>query len=54
MTEKTIICPYCKYPLKVDVEFAKKNGRVFCNTCCKSFEVVLEEEEDKHIGDFWD
>lgn len=40
-----IKCPYCKYNLEIDVKFAEENGRVFCGTCCKAFDIELREEE---------
>jgi uncharacterized Zn finger protein (UPF0148 family) len=49
MTTKTISCPYCKYPVEIDVEFTKKNGRVFCGTCCKAFDVKLQDVPKKHF-----
>lgn len=36
-------CPYCNYQLTTDKDFAIKNKRVFCGTCCKSFDVQIEE-----------
>lgn len=36
---QTIGCPFCKYPVEVDMEWAARNGRVFCGTCCKAFDV---------------
>lgn len=40
-----VACPFCKYTVEIDVIFAKKNGRVFCGTCCKSFEIFIKEDE---------
>ena len=39
-------CPFCKSVVKVDVKFAIKNGRIFCNSCCKAFDISIEEEEE--------
>jgi len=40
--------------VEVDIEFARKNGRIFCNTCCKAFDIALEEEkEDKTKSDYY-
>jgi transcription elongation factor Elf1 len=41
---KIMECPFCKSDLEIDIEFAKKNGRVFCGSCCKSFEVKIQEK----------
>lgn len=40
---KIIECPFCKSDLEIDVEFAKKNGRVFCGSCCKAFEIKIQD-----------
>ena len=51
-------CPFCKSVVEVDIDFAIKNGRIFCNACCKAFDIkVGEEEEDskpkkKEVDDF--
>lgn len=37
-------CPFCNYNVEVDVSWARKNGKIFCGTCCKSFEVKVPEE----------
>lgn len=42
-------CPYCRYTVIVNVKWARKNGRVFCGTCCKSFEVHVGEEEKEDV-----
>jgi uncharacterized protein YbaR (Trm112 family) len=41
---KVIECPFCKSDLEIDIEFAKKNGRVFCGSCCKAFDIKIEEK----------
>lgn len=38
-------CPYCKSTVEVNVAWAKKNGKVFCNGCCKAFDLKIEEDE---------
>jgi transcription elongation factor Elf1 len=50
MNKKTQIveCPFCNYPVEIDVDFAIKNGRVFCGTCCKSFEVNIQSEQEEY------
>lgn len=42
-------CPYCKYSVEINVRFAISNGRVFCQTCCKSFDIRIEEDEKEEI-----
>jgi len=42
-----IRCPFCKSEVEVDVLWAKLNGRVFCGSCCKSFDLRIEEEDDE-------
>lgn len=39
-------CPYCKSEVEINVAWAKKNGKVFCNACCKSFDLRIEEDEE--------
>lgn len=45
MKTKTEIvpCPYCKSDVEVDVDWAIRNGRVFCGNCCKSFPIRIGE-----------
>lgn len=40
-------CPICKSIVKIDVAWAKKNERVFCNSCGKAFDISIEDEEEK-------
>lgn len=40
-------CPFCKSVVTIDVKFAKSNGRVFCGSCCKSFDIHIEEDEEE-------
>lgn len=42
-----INCPFCKNEVEVDVRWAKLNGRVFCNSCGKSFDLRIEEDEEE-------
>lgn len=44
---KIIKCPYCQSDVEMDVEFAKKNGRIFCGGCCKAFDVQVREEKPR-------
>jgi len=41
--------------MEIDLDFAIENGRVFCGTCCKAFEVDFEkkkiEEDEDEIPD---
>lgn len=34
-------CPICNSELEIDEDWVKKNERVFCGTCCKSFDFKL-------------
>jgi len=47
MIEQPTQCPYCRYTVMINLKWAEKNGRVFCGTCCKSFEVHVGEEENE-------
>jgi transcription elongation factor Elf1 len=31
-------CPFCNSEVEVDQDWAEKNERLFCGTCCKSFD----------------
>ena len=35
-------CPLCSGSIEVPKKWAENNGRVYCQTCCKSFEVDTE------------
>lgn len=39
------VCPFCKSIVEVNVKFAKSNGRIFCNSCCKAFDIHIEDDE---------
>jgi transcription elongation factor Elf1 len=55
--DQKIRCPYCDSLFEVDADWIVKNERVFCNTCCKSFEVKLTEKEEKptnYYGEYYD
>lgn len=39
-------CPFCKSIVEIDVSWAIRNGRVFCNGCCKSFDIRIGEETE--------
>lgn len=57
MKPQEIQCPFCGTEFKVDADWIVKNERVFCNTCCKSFEVKLKEREEKSTnfyGEYYD
>ena len=41
-----ISCPFCKATVQIDINWAIRNERVFCNTCCKSFPIHVGEETD--------
>lgn len=40
------MCPLCNSLIEIDIAWAKKNGRVFCGTCCKSFDVIIKQEPE--------
>jgi uncharacterized Zn finger protein (UPF0148 family) len=42
-------CPFCKSIVEVDIQWAMKNGLVFCGTCCKSFPVKVYEQEEAEV-----
>ena len=42
-------CPFCKSIVLVNIRWAIQNGRVFCNSCCKSFDIHVGEEEDEKV-----
>lgn len=43
-----IPCPFCKSTVEINISWAIRNGRVFCGSCCKSFDIrVGEETEDE-------
>lgn len=39
-----IDCKFCEETFSTPLEWARDNGRVFCPTCCKSFDVKISEE----------
>lgn len=39
-------CPFCKSVVEVDINWAIRNGRIFCGGCCKSFDIRVGEETD--------
>lgn len=60
-------CPFCKSLVDVDIDWAIRNERIFCNSCCKAFPIRVGEEtqekeepveiveEKKSSGpDYWD
>lgn len=51
---KVVECKFCDEDLVIDVEWAKKNGRVFCGNCGKSFDIVIEKEETVNKDSFND
>jgi len=40
-----IRCPFCSHSVDVNIAWAYKNKLIFCDTCCKSFEVQVKEPE---------
>lgn len=37
-------CPFCKSIVEVNIDWAIRNGRIFCGGCCKSFDIRVGEE----------
>lgn len=55
MSTQRLQCPYCGVNLEVETDWVAKNERVFCGTCCKAFDVQVEEDKsDNYYGDFYD
>ena len=42
-----IECQFCNNIIEVPASWIKTNGRVFCDSCCKSFDVELEKESSE-------
>jgi predicted Zn finger-like uncharacterized protein len=54
-TKQEIQCPYCGAHFVVEKDWIIQNGRVFCGTCCKAFDVSLEKEDpSNYFGEFYD
>lgn len=47
MKSQFMPCPFCKSIVEINIDWAIRNGRVFCNGCCKAFDIRVGEEEDK-------
>ena len=47
MIEQPTNCPYCKSVVLINIRWAIQNGRVFCNSCCKAFDIHVGEEENE-------
>ena len=45
MTTQHTNCPFCRNIVIINIDWAIKNGRVFCETCLKSFPIIVGEEE---------
>lgn len=43
-----IDCPYCDELVEAPRAWAIKNERLFCNSCCKSFEVEVQSKEEQN------
>ena len=39
-----VICPFHDGEILIDVDWAATNGRVFCEVCCKAFDVQIKEQ----------
>lgn len=44
MKTQVMNCPFCNSILDVDIDWAIRNERIFCGTCCKSFPVRIGED----------
>lgn len=44
MSTQPTPCPFCRSIVLVNLKWAEVNGRVFCNCCCKSFDIYVGEE----------
>lgn len=54
-SSQNIVCPFCREHFCVETDWIQKNGRVFCTTCCKAFDVSLEiEDGSRYYGEFYD
>jgi len=42
-------CPICKSIVEIDVAWAKKNQRVFCNMCGKAFDIKIQEDTEEKV-----
>jgi len=49
MSTQPTPCPYCRSIVEVNITWAIKNGRVFCNSCCKAFDIRVGEEETEEV-----
>lgn len=56
----TVKCPFCNTQNSVSIDWIKKNGRIFCPVCCKSFDISVKEEDNEEDGianidaeDYW-
>ena len=47
-------CPICDSIVEVDIAFAKQNGRIFCGTCCRAFDISIEEEKPEKVIEYDD
>ena len=54
MSPQTVKCPFCGNIFKVEADWIVRNERVFCECCCKAFDVRLEEEKTNYYGEFYD
>ena len=39
-------CQYCDCIIEVPKSWAIKNGRLFCNSCCKAMDIMIESKEE--------
>lgn len=45
------ICPFCNSVVETTESWAKENGRLFCNTCCKSFPVGVDYDRSEEADE---
>ncbi len=36
-------CPHCSATVEIDIEFAIKNERIFCESCCRAFDIKVKK-----------
>lgn len=57
MKELRVNCIYCGNSFDTSLDWVKTNGRVFCDTCCKCFDLKLDNVEEiddnEATGDEW-
>jgi hypothetical protein len=44
-------CPFCNTIFEEAKDWVLKNKRVFCNNCCKSYDIEIESNEEDEPAD---